>query len=419
MTPDLDVQPDRLLERLHTLATFSADPAPPPAVTRVVYTEPDRDARAYLINLCEDAGLAVRIDPIGNTFARWTPPGVDPAAPAVGTGSHIDAIPNAGMYDGTVGVLGGLEAIQQLQAAGFPPKRPIELLIFTSEEPTRFDLGCLGSRALAGVLTPDDLRKLQDLDGVSLDDARVAAGFAGDLADVRLPENHYDAWVELHIEQGPVLERKKIPIGIVMGIAAPATTVFTAHGEGGHAGAVLMPDRRDALCAAAEAVHGIEQLARSSPSPDLVATVGELDVFPGAVNSIPSRVRFTLDLRDTDEANRNGIAEAIDAELANVAQRRGVRFDTRRLNADAPAACDKRVIDAAEAACDRAGLRWWKMVSRAYHDSLFLARLAPTGMVFVPCRAGVSHRPDEHAEPADLAAGVEVLAHTLAHLSHG
>jgi N-carbamoyl-L-amino-acid hydrolase len=415
MLETLSIQTDRLLDELHQLAAISGDPAPPPAVTRVVFSDADLEARQYLQGLYQDASLDVRVDPIGNTFARWV--GSEPDTPAVGTGSHTDAIPHAGRFDGTVGVLGGLEAIRALQRAGFQPRRSIELLMFTSEEPTRFGVGCTGSRLLSGAMTPEALSQLTDEAGDDYDTVRRRAGFTGDLADVPLPRDHYDAWVELHIEQGPVLEQKKIPIGIVLSIAAPATYVFTVHGEGGHAGGVLMPARHDALCAAAEAVHAIEQLARSSPSPDLVATVGQLSVFPGAVNSIPSRVRFTLDLRDTDAVNRHHVFDAIRSEIDALASRRGVTVKLQELNADPPAACDKKLIDAVEHACDKADLRWWKMVSRAYHDSLFMARVAPTGMVFIPCRNGVSHRPDEFVEPHHLAAGVEVLARALAELS--
>ena len=199
---------------------------------------------------CEEAGLTVREDAVGNTFARWD--GSDPAAPVVGTGSHIDAIPNAGKYDGVVGVLGGLEAIRALRQSGFRPKHSIELLIFTAEEPTRFGIGCLGSRLLSGTLSADAARKLTDNDGATLDEVRRGAGFTGELEQVKLPSGYYKAFIELHIEQGPLLERQQIPLGIVTKIAAPASLRVLIEGSGGHAGGVLMPDRHDALCAAAE-----------------------------------------------------------------------------------------------------------------------------------------------------------------------
>src|SRR5262249_12026260 len=185
----------------------------PLAFTLVVFTDADLRARAWVIGKFKEAGLEVRRDAVGNTFARWK--GSDAAAPAVGTGSHIDAIPNAGKYDGVVGVLGGLEAIRTLQSAGFRPKRSIELLIFTSEEPTRFGVGCLGSRMLAGALSSESATKLKDANGQSLEEVRRSAGFDGELRSVRLAAGHYHAFVELHIEQGPLLEREKIPLGVV------------------------------------------------------------------------------------------------------------------------------------------------------------------------------------------------------------
>ncbi|MGL4511982.1 MAG: hydantoinase/carbamoylase family amidase, partial [Lacipirellulaceae bacterium] len=257
--PTIEVDAARLQAELEQLATFSSCPEPPPAVTRVVYSPEDVAARAYLRSVYEEAGLAVREDAVGNVFARWE--GSDPTLPAVATGSHCDAIPHAGMYDGTVGVLGGVEAVRALQRSGYEPRRSIEVVMITSEEPTRFGIGCLGSRALVGSLTPERLRSLVGQDGVSLDDARKAAGVTGDLASVLVPQGAYDAWVELHIEQGPELEALGVPIGVVSAIAAPSSLVFHLEGEGGHAGGVLMPRRRDALCAAAELTLAIERLA--------------------------------------------------------------------------------------------------------------------------------------------------------------
>src|SRR5258705_804498 len=200
----LAINQGRLQSEIEELSAFSD--AEPPAVTRVVFTPTDLKARVWVRARCEDAGLTVRHDAIGNTFARWI--ASDPAAPVVGTGSHIDAIANAGKYDGVVGVLGGLEAIRALQRAGFRPKRSIELLIFTSEEPTRFGIGCLGSRLLSGSLSAEDAEKLTDNQGASLNQARGQAGLNGDLQEVRLPSGYYNAFVELHIEQGPLLERE-------------------------------------------------------------------------------------------------------------------------------------------------------------------------------------------------------------------
>ena len=202
---NIEIDRDRLATEIEELALISE--AEPPAVTRIVFSSTDLEARAWLIARCEKAGLAVRQDAIGNIFARWA--GAEPSAPAVGTGSHIDAIPNAGKYDGVVGVLGGLEAIRALQRCGFRPNHSIELLMFTSEEPTRFGIGCLGSRLLSGTMTPDAARKLVDKDGASLEEVRRNAGYSAPLDLVKLPSGYCKAFVELHIEQGPLLEQQK------------------------------------------------------------------------------------------------------------------------------------------------------------------------------------------------------------------
>jgi ureidoglycolate amidohydrolase len=409
----IEVDGDRLISEIEALAAISDAEAP--AVTRIVFTPTDLKARAWLRARCEETGLSVRQDAIGNTFALWT--GSDPMLPLVGTGSHIDAIPNAGKYDGVVGVLGGLEAIRALQRSGFRPGCSIELLVFTSEEPTRFGIGCIGSRMLSGTLSPEAARQFKDSEGTSLDEVRKGANLRGELEAVKLPSAYYKAFVELHIEQGPLLERQRIPLGVVTSIAAPASLRISIKGLGGHAGGVLMPDRRDALCAAAELVLAIENAARTSGAVDTVATVGICEVFPGAVNSIPSRVRLTADIRDTDLKRRDSVINALESAAQAIAARRQVSIHTELLNADAPAACAPEVIEALTASCKKHNLNFLPMVSRAYHDSLFMSRIAPTAMLFIPCRNGYSHRPDEYASPEDIARGTLLLAETLAVLS--
>ncbi|MER3555080.1 MAG: Zn-dependent hydrolase [Meiothermus sp.] len=410
--PFLDAE--RLLRELEQLASYSDTPKP--SVTRVVFTKPDLEARVYLESLCEDAGLKVRADGLGNIFARWE--GSEPELPAVATGSHYDAIPYAGMYDGTVGVLGGLEAIRALQRGGFRPKRSIELILFTSEEPTRFGIGCLGSRALAGALVPDSLCELTDSEGRTLEEVRQEAGYAADLDDVLLPENAYHSFVELHIEQGPLLEQDHVPIGVVTAIAAPAALRVTLEGQGGHAGTVLMPDRHDALCAAAEIILGVEAFAKSSGSINTVATTGSCEVYPNVVNSVPSRVRLEIDVRDVEQSRRDQVIRSVIQGVEQVGTRRGVSYNVQIINLDPPAKSGSEVLKALVSACGEAGIKFKPMVSRAYHDALFMARVCPTAMVFIPCRGGVSHRPDEYVAPEDIARGTYILALTLAKLSH-
>jgi N-carbamoyl-L-amino-acid hydrolase len=413
MSPKVEVDSGRVQAELERLARWSE--AEPPAVTRVVYTEEDIQARKFIKDLCDSAGLAVREDALGNTFARWE--GSRPDLPAVATGSHVDAIPGAGMYDGTVGVIGGIEAIRALRRAGFRPIRPIELILFTSEEPTRFGIGCLGSRAMSGVLGPEGLAALRDGDGRSLDEARAAADFAGPLDSVALPAGHYSAFVELHIEQGPILEREGLPIGIVHAIAAPAALRIAIDGEGGHAGAVLMADRRDPLPAAAEVILAVEAAARGTGSPDSVATVGVCRVAPGAVNGIPSRVVLEVDLRDIDANRRDGMVRLVRSVAERVAEERGLVARIETLNLDPPMRSASQVVVLIKATCDELDLPARAMVSRAYHDALFMARIAPTAMIFIPCRDGYSHRPEEYSSPEQIAAGIRVLAGSVARLS--
>jgi N-carbamoyl-L-amino-acid hydrolase len=418
----IQIDSTRLQQELQALATITSieQPAEGTAVTRIVFSPDDLRARAWLKDLATAEGFTIREDAVGNTFIRW--PGTDPTLPAVATGSHTDAIPHAGMYDGTVGVLGGLEALRALKRSGFQPRRSIELVMFTSEEPTRFGIGCIGSRLLSGTLDPtraDTLREANEPADTAqtLAEVREAAGFKGPLASTVLPPNHYHAWIELHIEQGPLLEREQIPLGIVTSIAAPASYRFTITGLGGHAGALLMPDRRDALCAAAETILSIERHALATSAIDTVATVGTCDVHPGAVNSVPSRVTLQVDIRDTDPTRRESVMQAVRADIEDLRQRRQVTIPEELINADAPAQSSPHIIETLEQICTAESIPYKKMVSRAYHDSLFMARIAPIAMIFIPCRNGVSHRPDEYAAPDDIARGTHVLAAALAKLA--
>jgi ureidoglycolate amidohydrolase len=234
---------------------------------------------------------------------------------------------------------------------------------------------------------------------------------------VRLSRNYYAGFIELHIEQGPLLERETIPIGVVTQIAAPAGLRISVEGEGGHAGTVLMRDRKDAFCAAAEIVLAVEQSALATEVIDTCGTVGKCQIHPGAVNSIPSFVLLEVDIRDTDEQRRDGVLQAVKKACAQVAAKRGLTVKVELVNADPPAQSSQKIVEAVIQSTNELGLRHKKMVSRAYHDSLFMARVAPMAMIFIPCRGGVSHRPDEYASPEDIENGTRVLAATLVRLA--
>ena len=410
---DFRINAAQLSAELEQLSLFSE--AAKPAVTRVLYSPQDQQARAWLKGLTLEAGLLWREDALGNSFIRLE--GNDPSLAAVGTGSHIDAIPFSGMFDGTVGVLGGLEVLRAIQSAGIQPRRALEVVLFTAEEPTRFGLGCLGSRAIAGTISVQEMRALRDPDGTDLETLRAQAGFTGPLESVRLEQGHYSAFIELHIEQGPLLKQENIPIGLVTAIAAPASFFVHLEGEGGHAGARLMPGRRDALLAASEITLEVERAALAAGAIDAVGTTGICEVHPGAINSIPSRVRLGIDMRDIDGARRDQTVNRVLEAIKEISARRNVNARVEMLNADPPASSSQDVLEAARTACKDMNLKPKEVVSRAYHDTLFMARLCPISMIFIPCRDGVSHRPDEFSSQDDIARGVEVLARTMLQLA--
>ncbi|CAL9770008.1 unnamed protein product [Musa acuminata subsp. burmannicoides] len=414
----LSVDAVGLQRQIDELAAFSDTPKP--SVTRILYSEKDVLARSYIKSLMKEAALSVREDAVGNIFGRWN--GYEAGLPAVATGSHIDAIPFSGKYDGVVGVLGALEAINTLKRSNFQPRRSLEVIMFTSEEPTRFGISCLGSRLLAGSeAATDALKQAVDGQNISFFDAAKSAGYnicQEDLPNVSLTKESYSAFLELHIEQGPILEEEGVSIGIVTAIAAPASIKVDFEGNGGHAGAVLMPARNDAGLAAAELALAVEKHVLASGSIDTVGTVGILELHPGAINSIPSRSHLEIDTRDIDEKRRNTVIEKIQHSASKIATDRGVKLSQFTVvNQDPPALCDESIIDAMEAASRQLNLSHKLMISRAYHDSLFMARISPMGMIFIPCYKGYSHKPEEYASMEDIANGVKVLALTLAKLS--
>ncbi|KAK3267094.1 hypothetical protein CYMTET_24325, partial [Cymbomonas tetramitiformis] len=296
-TPQVNIE--RLSAQLQHLATFSEVPFP--AVTRVLFTEQDLQARRYVKDLMRSTGLTVREDAMGNIFGRWE--GSSPELPAVATGSHTDAIPFAGLYDGCVGVLGAIEAVAALRATGFTPKRSIDVIMFTAEEPTRYGFGCVGSRAMAGVLSTATLDAAVDSveEGGSFAKAAAKAGYGDSsnthedmIAACKLSSNNYSAFVELHIEQGPLLEQRGLSIGVVSAIAAPASLKVEFVGNGGHAGALLMPLRKDAGLAAAELQLAVEEHVLATRAIDTVGTAGLVTLHPGAINSVPRQAHLEI-----------------------------------------------------------------------------------------------------------------------------
>jgi hydantoinase/carbamoylase family amidase len=333
------------------------------------------------------------------------------------TGSHIDTTLNAGRYDGVVGVVGAIAALERLRERGVELARPVEVVAWAGEEP-RFGTGCIGSRCAAGLLDRDDLDRLTDRTGVTFAAALRAAGFEPEMVGGAVIEPRtVHALVELHIEQGAVLETAGVPIGVVTAIAAPHDVRVIFEGAATHSGATPMHLRRDALAGAAEWMSALESLARKSSSGTTVATVGVLVVAPGAINVVPGSVMLEVDVRDSDEYARSGVVSEALVLAADIAGRRGLDVRVDQIVEDAPVGCAPAVVAAIEAACDRLGTAHTRMISGAYHDAMILGARVPIGMLFVPSVGGVSHHPDEFTSAEDIELGVEVLAESLAELA--
>jgi allantoate deiminase len=324
---------------------------------------------------------------------------------------------NGGDFDGPLGVLAGIEVAHALESAGVECERPVEVVAFTDEEGARFSFGMIGSRALAGRLTPEDLDR-EDENGVSIAEAMRGYGLDPErVGEAARPEGSVAAYVELHIEQGRILENEGLAVGVVTGIAAPVWLRFVLTGETGHAGTTPMGLRRDPLAAAAEVMGIVE--AEAAATGTSVGTVGQLGLMPGGINIIPGRVELSLDLRDIDGGVRDRLEDRILRRAEKVCRGRGVRLETELLQRMAPAPCSETVRDAAEAACEEIGISPYALASGAAHDGMQLVDLCPMGMVFVRSKNGVSHSPDEWSSREDCEAGAEVLYRTVLDLAGG
>jgi allantoate deiminase len=361
-----------------------------------------RAAQEALSGWMAEAGMTVSRDPAANLIGRYD--GTDPAAPALLIGSHLDSVRDAGRYDGPLGIMLGVEAVAQLAAAGRRPSFPIEVIAFGDEEGSRFPAAMLTSRAVAGVLPPAAL-DIVDGDGVALADAGVDV--TRYLAAARTPGSAL-AYLEAHIEQGPVLEAEGLAVGTVTGIAAQLRYQVGVTGTAGHAGTTSMPLRRDALAGAAEMVLAIERIARDDGS-DLVATVGRIGASPGAANVIAGAVAFTIDVRSGDARRRDRAAEAIRAAIAAIADARTLDLTVEAIH-DLPASpCDPALMELMDAALADAGQPVRRLVSGAGHDAMVMAALCPTAMLFIRCRGGISHNPAEQVDPADADVALRVM----------
>ena len=401
----------RLWKRLSELAEIGKREEG--GVARLSFTPEERAAKDLVASYMREAGLAVREDAAGNLFGRRE--GRSPGAPAVLIGSHVDSVLGGGDFDGPLGVLGGIEVLQSMDEAGVASERPVEVVAFTDEEGARFSLGMIGSRALAGTLPQEDLRH-EDQGGVSIAGAMRGAGLdPAKVGEAARPSDSLAAYLELHIEQGKVLEKEGLPVGVVTGIAGPVWLRLSFTGEAGHAGTTPMGARRDALAAAAEVVGVIEEEASATGS--TVGTVGQIGARPGGINIIPGRAELSLDLRDIDEAVRDRVEGRIRARAEEACERRGIEIEFEELQRLPPAPCSGEIRASIAAACEGEGIRPYPLPSGAGHDGMHVAGLCPMGMIFVRSKGGISHNPKEWSSREDCEAGCRVLYSTVLDLA--
>ncbi|MCC7428590.1 MAG: Zn-dependent hydrolase [Alphaproteobacteria bacterium] len=401
----------RLWDRMMAMAEIGAIPGN--GVNRACLSKEDIRARRLLLTWARNLKLDAEVDPIGNLFLRRR--GTDATLDPVCAGSHMDSQPQGGRFDGIYGVLAVLEAFEALEAAGITTRRPIELVAWTNEEGGRYAPGAMGSMVHAGLRRLDEFLDLTDKDGIRLGDALAETLAAEPWIPRRPLGRSYAAYLEPHIEQGPRLEAEGKTIGVVTGIQGSRWFTVTVTGETAHAGAAPMRGRKDAVQDALRIIAALNELM-ADPTDTARFTVGRINVSPNTPNSVASSVQFSIDFRHPDRAELLRRGDAI-AALAG----RAVRDCTVAVAENfhvMPCAFDPLVVDAVQNAAEGLGLSWMRMPSGAFHDAQFMQPLCPTGMIFVPCRKGISHNVAEYAEPAHLAAGTQVLVGALLDLAN-
>lgn len=387
----------------------------PQGVSRLAYSDADICAKEFMIRIMRENGLTVRMDSIGNIIGRLD--GVNPDASIVITGSHLDTVPDGGIYDGAVGIIGGLAAIKRLKELG-PLSHSIELVIFAAAESSRFGLMMIGSKAMAGMGSRHAWSKAKDSSGISLPEALQAKGFSlQELDKVSRVKENIKAFVELHIEQGMVLGKAKKQIGIIETVAAPTLIKVTINGEAGHAGSIPMEDRHDALVSAATIVLAVQSIALEQAHYGTVATVGQLITTPGTISVIPSQVELWIDLRGVDQENIIETIQEIKDAVSTIADEQETLVAIDMLFSEKPVQMDSFVTRIIEAACTDEKVSYKRMNSGGGHDAMNMAHLAPAGIIFIPCKDGISHSPREFAEPADIMKGIDILTKTLYELA--
>ncbi|PKL28739.1 MAG: Zn-dependent hydrolase [Spirochaetae bacterium HGW-Spirochaetae-2] len=404
------------LDRLnnHITQMGSIGTTPDGGVTRLAFTDEDMQGRKLLTSYMHNLGLEVYEDGIGNISGVWR--GLNPTLPRLIVGSHIDTVPEGGKFDGVLGVLGALECIQTMREHGFMPNRSIEVVSFSAEESSRFNISTIGSKMISRPFDLQVLHQYKDKDDVSLYEILFTKGF--DPSNLK-QWDHQEifAFLELHIEQGPRLELLQADIGIVDKIAAPTRLVVTIKGEAAHSGSCPMEYRKDALVAAAMVIEQVEQVGIEESVYQTVATIGRIDIEPGSMNVVPERAKLYLDIRGVDMQSIERALSAIVYKISNITTSRGLTFTVETISHETPVQLDFRLAGIIENICLDRDFKAIRMSSGAGHDSMNLARIVPTALILIPCVGGISHNKRENVLPKDINNGLNILHECMHRLS--
>ena len=385
------------------------------SVTRLVFSIKELRSRQVLIHLMRQAGLKIHVDAIGNIFGRLD--GADPKAPALLAGSHLDTVIHGGKYDGPVGVIGALEAVRTIRENKITLRAPLEVVCFIGEESSRFGFSTLGSSLVAGEVQPKDLTNAIDAQGTKLADVLSSLGISPrNLSRLARDPKSMKAYLELHIEQGPILEAKAKRIGLVTSIAAPSRFKVIFTGQADHSGTTPMEMRKDALVAAAQLIEYVEKICRKFSSMEkgrVVGTVGAMKIEPGVINAVPGRAELSIDIRSTSAQAKDEVARLVKQRGAAIARDRGIAIEVLNIRAEEPVPLDKRLLRITRQLCDEKAIDYEIMPSGAGHDAMQMAKITPAGMIFIPSRRGISHNPLEWTDPDDIALGAQLLMETM------
>ncbi|MCO1603607.1 Zn-dependent hydrolase [Desulfosporosinus nitroreducens] len=405
------INADRLWKNLLDIGEIGKNPDG--GITRLAFTKEDRQAIKMVEALMKEAGLAVHEDEVGNLIGRKE--GEDSNAPAVLIGSHLDSVFNGGIFDGSLGVLAGIEVLQSMKENGISTKHPIEVYVFRDEEGCRFNFSLLGSRGMSGTLKLENL-EYRDNEGISLAEAMKSCGMnPKEFFKASRRPDEIKAYLELHVEQGKVLECENLQVGVVTGIASSLRLMVTVTGKADHAGATPMNLRFDALAAAAQIIGVVEKETRATKS--AVGTVGQIHAYPGGINIIPGRVEFTVDLRDVSIKVAQQLEKSILSQAEDICTQRGLKLEVDFLQRVPPAPCSPEIIDTIAESCRELGIKELHLPSGAGHDAMQVVNLCPIGMIFVRSQNGISHHPAEWSTPEDCTAGAKVLYQTVLKLA--